>query len=568
MVLRLTILLAVIAVVWQMPATDLTTPWLLAVAGLFALAIGIYLRAYPLFLHRAVLTGCTTDESFIRRWFWRGNLVSIGALLTGSVASLLLLSVAPSYERHHWIALTLVALLLVVMERPTRRCLAPQASRAFLPILQRRLLTRVVVFAAVAGTASWEFWWIDHPDLRNWDTAELMVERFQAGWERFAAPLAGAVAGGLSAGDALVMHFAQRYAPGMDNLLVRLGLWVALLCKSALQLVPAILVLTATSMLFDLKRDQGWRAVGANVFAGPFLLTFTLLAALSFFAHQGVEELTADPAGPISCAPDRKDLLVLDTARREEAQGLKDSTRAVLRSELAAVLASAEPAIDDFLDWQYSLRGEYSMLLWAAAREFEARLTEEMAGHFGEIIDRGIFGANEAAAAHISGRVPEAQRRAAEIIQPRTLDPGCIPPWWHGDELGAPNLVVAKAPPVALAAFGGAFLAKQLAPRLAAKAASRLVLKYGGVGGAMTLGTLCGPAMPLCAVGIGVLSWLVLDLMVIEADEFLTREAVREEIVTALSQHLEQAERLLAAHYDAEIVRNVDAVFRIPRDGL
>src|SRR5690606_15121415 len=66
----------------------------------------------------------------------------------------------------------------------------------------------------------------------------------------------------------------------------------------------------------------------------------------------------------------------------------------------------------------------------------------------------------------------------------------------------------------------GALALKKGALKVGAKATAQAATKVAAIGsGAMAASVLCGPAAPVCAIGLGVSSWLQSDQIIVEAVE-------------------------------------------------
>src|SRR5690606_29509431 len=81
----------------------------------------------------------------------------------------------------------------------------------------------------------------------------------------------------------------------------------------------------------------------------------------------------------------------------------------------------------------------------------------------------------------------------------------------------------------------GALALKKGALKVGAKATAQAATKVAAIGsGAMAASVLCGPAAPVCAIGLGVGSWLLTDKIIVEADEYLHRDEEKAALMAEL----------------------------------
>lgn len=201
-----------------------------------------------------------------------------------------------------------------------------------------------------------------------------------------------------------------------------------------------------------------------------------------------------------------------------------------------------ENNVDNFLDFHYSIIGEYTELGAAATGEIGKTIQEEL---FGDDFDIYI----EAASQVISN-----EYRQSAYTHLKTID--YLATQDIDQELNSQiiqtlqneidkNLDIQKVKLGTLLAVGiGAKVINIIVVKLAAKAGSKLAakgaIKLGAKvtasAGAGLAGGVCGPLVWICAPIAATLAWFGTDAAIIAGDEYLNREEFKAEILTAINE--------------------------------
>jgi hypothetical protein len=282
------------------------------------------------------------------------------------------------------------------------------------------------------------------------------------------------------------------------------------------------------------------------------------------------------------------------SVERRLAQLLKDSD-ALIEKKVAAAFEPVREAIPSYVDWYYSLIGEY--LRYAHA------LGSGMAGYMEEKLREILFSKTgvEQALTELPGELqPELVRMAGRAgegvladlsaLLPRKAEPEDEKNWELRGEVSMDSLVSEELElsgelagrqlfSLAAGAGAGALVAKggggllvkkmvatvaggksfQLAASVAGKLAAKSAVKGGSVLAGVGSGALiCSPGGPLallCGAAAGVATWLAVDLVALEVDEQLHRESLEAEIrgvVNAEEQALAESLKKLYASWFAQ----------------
>jgi hypothetical protein len=278
-----------------------------------------------------------------------------------------------------------------------------------------------------------------------------------------------------------------------------------------------------------------------------------------------------------------------DTAAVAALRGRLDGALAKVRADeqartaeavdaaLAPIFAEAAKGVDAYLDWYFSVFGEYQRLVSSRLPELMDRKLQEHV--FGEGFDARIAAASQAITEASAARVAEATGALGGTIAASARSHPCLPERLDLEvvpaiERDAMRATTAAAGGVAVAVAArtlGRATAVAAMRRVAAKPVYRGAASLGGrmvakrAGSAATggvTGLACGPAAPICSLVLAGLAWISFDTALVAIDEALMRPQMREEILDSLR---EQERELAAQLHDvqrAAIDRSVDAANR------
>ena len=196
--------------------------------------------------------------------------------------------------------------------------------------------------------------------------------------------------------------------------------------------------------------------------------------------------------------------------------------------------------LDDYLDFHYSVLGEYVELGQAALGKMGGVLETKVFEGFDARMNKAWslidddFGKSykEQLLARINSSIPD-----ADLKKPL----GPITEHVINDTLArtkttlpiAGGLAVTTGAVAMKAVFAG--MAKKIAATIAAKTGAKVAVKSGGVlGGAGTGAAICSPGGPVgaavCGVGGAIIAWLTVDAVVVKIDEYINRDEFKQEL--------------------------------------
>ncbi len=220
------------------------------------------------------------------------------------------------------------------------------------------------------------------------------------------------------------------------------------------------------------------------------------------------------------------------------------------KESLKAVVAEIDPALLDvyapvyaaipiYVDFHYSVLGEYTELTEAVRRQAGNSLYEHLFNGFGERL--------EDAGSKLDQQYVDAYKKSLENQIKREfpsestqLPPGKITEMTLQKMMDRARYTVPLATTAATIVGSGALkkitagMASKLAVKIAAKASAKAAAKGGsalaGAGTGVLVCAWSGPVAVICGVGGGIAAWLFVDAVVINLDEYFNRSEFEKDI--------------------------------------
>lgn len=590
-------------------------------APCWGVALFSVLLAYPLWLalnesflfdRRLLLTGATPEGCLARRWFWGGRLGGILRIPLAFAMAMLLLALSLGLKAHQWALLLADALVLTVLYRFIQASAASEVHPHMLgPWVRGWPLRWINLGLLTLAFFILSFFVLGAPDLRQADWQTVTEQAFHVGREGIACPMMGWLTGGLESLEQGSWALAQRYIPALPHLEWRIAAWVLLLLQlSVLSLLYTRLLLGVLTLI-ESRRLRVETVTGESALAKTFILTILILALPTIYAALRLQDLDPrqfeSPTQPLLAWVDpckgtpapHPDPAIQARLDAEQAR-VNEALAQRIDEEVERLFAPVEAAVDDFLDWYFTVVGEYQRLIALAAGDFTKLMADQFDAHvFGATdfharqsrLEQGLVDETLARLSEVSHALKEqieAQMRADPCLRV-TLDATALgrldrDALRAGVALGTGTVVGAVTVGTILSQkVVAAVIAKVAAKKsmqAAAVMAAKLAAKEGGGVLAATLGgiAVCAPSGPwaiACGVGAGIATWLAIDKVAIEIDEAVSRDAMRADILAvlgeekeALKQALKQQHAALIGHLSSRIESTIDGVFIPARDGL
>jgi ribosomal protein L31E len=198
--------------------------------------------------------------------------------------------------------------------------------------------------------------------------------------------------------------------------------------------------------------------------------------------------------------------------------------------------------IDTFLDFHYSVVGEYTELIGAATDEIGSTIKDKLFGeifdsdleqvkeqvnhkyietlkeHFNQIDTLATKDINKTLNSQIFSKLNEdiKQRTSVQIIK-----------------LGS---IIGTATAVKIVGAVSAKIIAKTATKLAVKSSIKTAAKTAASGTAATVGLTCGPFVLICSSVAATVAWFGTDAIVVSADEYMNREEFKQDIIEMLDK--------------------------------
>lgn len=563
------------------PAQKLSLPWLFALASALALPIWKQLSEPRLFVRGAIMDAGFNDAGIVPRWFRSGSVLKALYFVLASVLAFALLVLASLLTAREWLLVLALPLLLWLLALLSDRFCEAQTKGAYRWVFQRALikwpaLLLLVFFSAIA------YFGAVQEDLRSIDLNQRVALEFRQGLESWQVPALGAVQGTATALDVAVQALAQRNIPAIEHWSHKLLLWSWLAIRSGAALWLLLEFQLGCMALATTLQGRGVRIPGATSFVRTFIATwiglFLLVAFLNSMKLREAEQI----AQLQQAQAQRCDELWAQTASfmaAQQAQLSQQQSAEIARlqqeapARIEAIFVGAEAGVDRFLDWRYSVTGEYVLLLNSTRRLFDAEpedlyaelvqqpIETALAAYSAEEDSKLLLGLQQGAQAAGLGTLRQQLNQLACMTAPQAFD---LPSSDATVLVGQPQAAV-------LGLKLGALALKKGAVKVGAKATAKMATKLSAVGGGvLAASAFCGPAAPACAIGLGIGSWLLTDKIIVEADEYLNRKAEKAELMAAINTQKQALTALFIQQRSlavSEQYQRLSEGFRVPVDG-
>jgi hypothetical protein len=529
-----------------------------------------YRTEYLLFRRRLVLEGVMQASSRVRRVLWGGTVTRAAQVVVSLCLAWLLLILVSQLSMQHWLVLAADGVFLALIHAPVVRSLTGTVNRQHLGAVVRRwplfLLNGVVLTVAFMLL---DFAVVGAPDTRQLSWNSLAVQTYASHYNAAGCVLWGISAGAAASVEALAWHASQFVIPNLPDTGARIIAWSFFLLRGATVAWLATGLLLGVSTVMEMRM---WRRRGepsASTVSVAFFATIIVLALPFFYAALKLNELdpsTFDSGGDYVIDPD--DPCAQDNTQREQLRSKLDAEVALARRQalqaadetvdqrLNVLFAAIETGVDHYLDWYFTVLGEYQRLAAVFTADVTQTMREQLEQHLFADVDMDAQLAaldselQRLATARFARLAPQLRRELASVpceigtlalrplseLDHDTLRASLAASSGIGAGIVASKMLASKT----TAAVVGKVAAKKsfqtgaaLATKTLAKKGSSTLLSA-GVGTALCAPT--GPVAVLCGVAAGLVTWFSVDKALVELDEVLNREDMRAEILAVLDE--------------------------------
>jgi hypothetical protein len=543
-----------------------------------------YRVEYLLFRRRLLLDGVTQSTSLARRLLWEGNLTRAIQVVVSMCLAWLLLTLVVQLSLQHWWVLAADSVFLALIYSPVTRGLAGTISTQHLGAVARHwplfLFNGLVLSAA--------FMLLDYAvvgavDTRQlaWDT--LAVQTYQAHYSNTGCVLWGVSAGAAAVVEALAWHGSQLVIPNLPDMSARIIAWSLFLLHAATVAWLFTAMLLGVSIVLEKRALMRSGHLPGSTVSRAFIVTIIILALPFFYAAvkldgldpeefvSGMQDTSVfeDPCKPHAGSRARLHAKLesdVDIERQQALQAIDET----VSQELDVLFSEIEQGVDRYLDWYFTVLGEYQRLAAVFTADVAQTMREQLEKHLFADSDFDVrlgmldIGLEQMSTERFARLAPQLQQELAgancnigqlSLTSLSELDHDALRASVAASSGVGAGIVASKAlASKTTAAVVGKVAAKKsfqtgaaLATKTLAKKGSSTLLSA-GAGAALCAPT--GPVAILCGVTAGLITWFTVDKVLVELDEVLNREEMRDDILTVLDeQKMQLGEQLKQKHY-------------------
>ncbi|MDO9518845.1 MAG: hypothetical protein Q7L19_01360 [Pseudohongiella sp.] len=617
-------LLLVVAVLYFFPLSAMSLPGL----ALMSAALGWCLYQYFLPMHlirrHAMLEHVTSRDSMLRRWLWNGFWSKLLLFFWSLILALTVLVLLSGFSQGQWLLLLAsVPLMLLLVPLGMRLTGSESEARYHFP-LALRVAAYLTIAVSTIGLIVLQLFGEGVADSRQFTLMQLVSQSWSGAIETAAVRETGWLLGIEAVANDSVWYLMQLASSlNEQSAAVKLAAWLVFLLFMTLQAAVFWFVLAGVlSWVMGQHFKQDRLLKGANP-GRAFVTGVCLLSVSTYLLTQpgisGFMSAVADRsmlALPIP-APDpcvRQLPQELVQVQTSSAQAMTAAS-AVLSEQLQSradasvdnAFAMAVPAVDAYLDWNFSLRGQYAQLFYLAQSVAESGMDRHSPDNLRQGIEQRFAGFTSSKIDEYVGQAlaPALQQTRSLMQEQFRVSAGqfylqqalyveellnasdCLqfelpalplPDLVHKSAVGVgpvAGLVVAGIAARGSARVGANVLSRNATKRAVSATAARVAAKTTQSAAGSGVGLTCGPLAPVCIPALFVATWLGADLLINEIDDSLNRSAMRADMLAAMETEKLRIKAEYKTVFEAGMSRllvDLDAHkqqrFEILRDGV
>ena len=562
-----------------------------------------YLEPFLLARRRAFLRELYVPTSWVRRLFWRGELLrwllGAKALALGALSIVLIVGSTP-YEQF---ALLAGLPILAVSSMLAWWLLQRHISSDYRFATSLRFGFWIAFAFALVGMTWWAVAIYAVPSTTGLHWVDVARQAFEqaatdAAWEPFGY-LIGVNAALSTTGWHLLQVVSIDGAWGHAAYLIICSL---VLGWFALKLAIIWMVPLGFASAIHRQKQNDWQILGD----GSFGRVFTICLGIIFLVYLGLTQVSCtgsmlrDPAiaeAPIPPLEDPCEHLPINLAaeleseasswRAEQQLAFEREIARLVFAELDIAFVQIEKGVDLFLDWNYSVWGQYQQLAYmgmsaTGQSNLDAFIASKIDEFVGPKIQIALRELDDVFEDFVRSESMRIWREHAALVDGLIGDARCR------SALSSPiDLTTFMEKSLVGAGSGAAILAARIGTSTGARVVGRqaiskflnvlgtkLALRAPYVLASTWVGKACGPAAIVCAPVFAVVTWVITDILINMGDEALNREELRSEILAALhadrvelEDRLNEAYMAMAASLFSNIQAHQEQVFNPLRDG-
>lgn len=239
-----------------------------------------------------------------------------------------------------------------------------------------------------------------------------------------------------------------------------------------------------------------------------------------------------------------KNLLKHESVINESFNRSLEDINKKIDSSMDDIFIKVEKNVDKFLDFHYSVKGEYIELFAKASGKLEEKIEEEL---FGKDFQENFNKMNK----NLEKEYTDSLKKYLKDIEEYGLKD--VDTSINSDSLALLNaniernmniqggkiaIIAARFTPQIMKIIA-ARVALKATSKFAAKTGAKLATKSAAAGTGAGLGAVCGPAAVICGPAAAIAAWFATDVAIAEGDEYINREEFKKEIISEINAQKE-----------------------------
>ena len=340
---------------------------------LIAWPIYEYLCEYSIFKRKMVTAALLDDGSSARKFLNRGTLNAVILTITSAFFARILLTFSSRLQLWHWLVLSL-APIFIALVTPFSEKIAKliNIKKSEIQWIGRRGTYFLSISVLVILMLLIDYFLIIFPNVRGLDFERVIIESFNSTLDKTKWKILGYILAAYDAINAAAWYFAQNIIPQIAFIDVKYLAWTVFIVINSMAVFIFTQYLLGVNIIFEkllIKFSDNKQAV--NIIPISFILVFLLLAIPYFYLTHRLTNLPPLETGDIPesfnlCKLGEHEVETIESSLMDEmnliSQEAKNNSEIKINEEVDLLFQSVENNVDDYLDWHYSLIGNYSAL--------------------------------------------------------------------------------------------------------------------------------------------------------------------------------------------------------------
>ena len=297
-----------------------------------------------------------------------------------------------------------------------------------------------------------------------------------------------------------------------------------------------------------------------RIFWGTIGAMFIVWLSISMIAFDKMEEKKSIILELFSTDKAKENLTEGEALVNESLNSALEKIYKRIDTDIDLLFKNVENNVDKFLDFHYSVKGEYTELGTMAFGDIEKLIEKQL---FGDRFPKEFKTLTEGIETEYKNAMQQhfvdTKKIAFEGID-FNLSENNEAIKRLNDDIKRNCLLqdtkislIAGGIAIKIAATLSAKIAATAATKGTVKAGSKAAAKMVAAGTGATAGLACGPFAWVCSPVVAVTLWVATDVAVVSADEHFTRDAFKQEILSLLEEHKQKTKDSFKASYYEEL---------------